>query len=154
MVKILKWNTYILLLQIAAFVGEWFVSRSFDNALVTSSVAAILFCLGPIFSSSIPGLVFTLATGAGLASTYARIIPVFVSLIANPSVPLLAIVSILLLLAAGVCLFALIVAREEKKNGAVEPYWALFIAALPLGLGTVFGGALYFFAFKPRAVSA
>lgn len=35
------------------------------------------------------------------------------------------------------------VENEAKEDGAVEPRWVLFVTALPLGFGVVFGGVFF-----------
>lgn len=55
---------------------------------------------------------------------------------------------------AFVAAFAIAIAVDiAKEEGAREPFWACFIAALPLGIGTVLGGTLYVLMFRKRSAS-
>lgn len=47
--------------------------------------------------------------------------------------------------------FHFVIMSIHDEDEEWQPYWAKFVAALPLGIGTVVGGALYYFFFRRRS---
>ena len=138
MKKLLMWSTIISVLQAVAFFSAlYFFGASVKDATLAATAAAAL--AASVFTLADFSLV-AIAT-ASIATSLA-IAPTFSATLAAP----------LFVLAIVFAVFATLAAGAEAKY-STEPFWARFIAALPLGVGTVLGGMLYFFYFRNKTLA-
>ena len=162
MLKLWKWSNFVFLTQIVFLVGPLYYDDILQNAL---SVVVVVALIAPgilvVITVVITAFVAIIAYPAPavvhdedtecIVSVVVNAVFVYtffggVHIIPSISVTFLLFVS----LTAALVVFVAIYISKEKR--AKEPGWALFIAVLPLGIGTVCGGLLYFLVFKDKPI--
>ena len=131
MLKLWEWGTGVFAFQ--AVVGSIVYYRTGDIASVA---------LGALGAALAAATVALAAASVALAATLAIM----------SAAATLAIMSAVF--AALAAMSAALAAFAAKKDGARENVFCLFIAALPLGVGTVFGGMILFYLYLQKKVAA
>ncbi|OGZ15802.1 MAG: hypothetical protein A3G11_01605 [Candidatus Lloydbacteria bacterium RIFCSPLOWO2_12_FULL_51_9] len=150
MKKLWMWSTIVFALQAVTFFSVLYLFGApvKDASLAATTIAIVtasVFVLGG-FSLAFAAIAAA-ATLAALAAIAAAI-----AFLAAAAVAFLAagVATLTLAFAAAIAFLA---AKEVEATHSDEPLWALFIAALPLGVGTVLGGTLYFFYFRNKPLA-
>ena len=139
MLKLWKASTAVFILQVVVGLVVYMITADIRNIVVAATFASILVLIGVYIKfSTVPALVALV--GSVVFATLA-LMDTMVNLVDTPFTLLF------VTFAVGYSMFA---AGEAKKTGAKENRFALFVTVLPLGIGTVLGGLLYFVKYRNR----
>lgn len=139
MLRLWKSSSLIFAFQAVVFAVLYF---GFNAPFNVAVYAAALVAAPVMLVGALAVFVGASASSAVLAAASAA-----VSSIAFIVVPPSFATSVAVLVAASVAAYAAALAAQEE--GAKESKWALFITALPLGIGTILGGYIWL-AFKTK----
>lgn len=124
-------TTRIFLFQI--LVGGVTFGMTGDVALAATAV--IIMTAAAVIVTALSAI-STTATYADLLTTLAALIAAFAAHAA-----LIAAFAFIELAAFVIAALVFVIAKNARENGAKEPFWALWLTALPAGVGTIIGGS-------------
>lgn len=129
-----------------------------NTSVLVVHVVTVLLMFSSALHLSFPGVLSVLVLATGVTAFVAVFVAtsVFSATVITAGMAIAAVSSVIVsgvsplavLCVLFATLFAYLSAFAARKDGATEPAWAITIAAFPLGIGTVVGGALYFFKFR------
>lgn len=145
MFKLWKCSTIVFVFQVLVGGITYWLSGELRIALAAAAAFAfVVFVVAAFAAPFTPALAPAIAFAAVVAVVAAVVAAAFAAL----DLVFAAIVSVFV--AAIVSVF--FAATEEKRviGRPEEPFLCLWLAALPAGVGTVFGGLVYFFCYRQR----
>lgn len=139
MLNLWKVSTSVLVVHLVlVFVAFLFLRLDLDGHDSSSIIGVVINVIGLLSFFFVPG-----AFAATIMAASSAFISVLLVGEGELGISLIAAGSVLIAF-----VFVSIAAYEARKGGVPEPFWACAIAASPFGIGTVLGGALYFFMFR------